>query len=168
MERTEARILDTHNILISLSHPAGECPIQDFCGVVLDDLSRDLPCLSGKTVYLCGDLSRIPSVDLAAADRVFVIRDLSHGACEGYESVDLGRVPMRVHGVGVYFRRFFDPGADYFNRINKEHAFQALTESNKPGVAHRTGIYLTPVEPQGEDLLPSSPATSIPDNRRES
>lgn len=65
---------------------------------------------------------------------------------------DRGRVPVRVHGVGVYYRRFFDPGIDHFNRICAEHEFQALTESTKPGTAHRTGIYLTPVEQDEEGL----------------
>ncbi len=64
----------------------------------------------------------------------------------------LGRVPILMHGVGVYYRRFFDLDLDLFNRISTEHAFQNLTESNKPGKAHRTGIYLTPVTQDGEDL----------------
>src|SRR5690606_23013798 len=41
---------------------------------------------------------------------------------------------------------------DYFRQIQAEHAFQSLTESNKPGTAHRTGIYLTPVERAGDEL----------------
>lgn len=61
-----------------------------------------------------------------------------------------GEGPVFVHGLGVYYRRFFAPG--YFHRIRAEHAFQSLTESNKPGVAHRTGIYLTPVERRGDEL----------------
>ena len=64
----------------------------------------------------------------------------------------LGRVPISVHGVGVYYRRFFNLDLDLFNRISTEHTFQTLTESNKPGKAHRTGIYLTPVTQDGEDL----------------
>jgi hypothetical protein len=64
----------------------------------------------------------------------------------------LGRVPILVHGVGVYYRRFFDLDLDLFNRIATEHTFQTLTESNKPGKAHRTGIYLTPVTQDGEEL----------------
>jgi hypothetical protein len=64
----------------------------------------------------------------------------------------LGRVPILVHGVGVYYRRFFDLDLDLFNRIATEHTFQALTESNKPEKAHRTGIYLTPVTQNGEEL----------------
>ena len=57
-----------------------------------------------------------------------------------------------MHGVGVYYRCFFDPGVDFFDRIRSEHTFQSLTESTKPGRAHRTGIYLTPVRREGEEL----------------
>jgi hypothetical protein len=64
----------------------------------------------------------------------------------------LGRVPTIVHGVGVYYRRFFDLDLDLFDRISTEHTFQTLTESNKPGKAHRTGIYLTPITQDGEEL----------------
>jgi len=66
--------------------------------------------------------------------------------------VDLGRVPILVHDVGVLYRRFFDPSLDYFNRIREAHPFQSLTESNKPGKAHRTGVYLTPVAQNGDAL----------------
>jgi len=61
-------------------------------------------------------------------------------------------VPILVHGVGVYYRQFFDSNRDFFSWINAEHAFQTLTESNKPGTAHRTGIYLTPVKQLGEEV----------------
>ena len=65
---------------------------------------------------------------------------------------DPGRAPIDVHGLGVYYRRFFDAGVDHFRLITAEHAFQVLKESTKPGIAHRSGIYLTPVTREGEDL----------------
>ncbi|WP_218003324.1 hypothetical protein [Nocardia concava] len=65
---------------------------------------------------------------------------------------DLGRVPVPVHDVGVFYRRFFELGEDYFGRIRAEHEFQSLTESTKPGSAHRSGIYLTPVTRDGDAL----------------
>ncbi|GAB2504627.1 hypothetical protein [Nocardiopsis aegyptia] len=120
-----------------------------------EDLASGSPDLARKTVYLCGDVSGISGDRLRAAARVFVIRDLSHGHEDGDESwplVDLGRVPLRVHGAGVYYRRFFDLDADHFGRISAEHEFQSLTESTKPGTAHRSGIYLTPVTRQGDEL----------------
>lgn len=66
--------------------------------------------------------------------------------------VDKGRAPLLMHDAGVFFRGFFDPAQNYVERIQREHAFQALTESNKPSKAHRTGIYLTPVEQKGDEL----------------
>ncbi len=154
--RTEARIVDTNNVLVVTSDLADGAPIRDFYGSVLtaDALSSDSRDLSRKTVYLCGDLSKIGAVDLTAAKRVLVINELSHGhsADLPWPVVGLGHVPISVHGVGVYYRRFFDAGSDYFHQIGAEHAFQSLTESNKPGTAHRTGIYLTPVEQCGEEL----------------
>ncbi|GAA0234280.1 hypothetical protein GCM10009527_033440 [Actinomadura nitritigenes] len=112
--------------------------------------------LAQKTVYLCGDVSRISDRRLDAAARLFVIRKLSHGYREDADSpwpvVDPGQVPIRVHGAGVYYRRFFDLGSDHFERIRAEHAFQSLTESTKPGTAHRSGIYLTPVTRNGDEL----------------
>ena len=59
---------------------------------------------------------------------------------------------VRVHGAGVFYRRFFDPGADYFARVCAEHEFQSLTESTKPATARRTGVYLTPVARTGDEL----------------
>jgi hypothetical protein len=157
-ERTEVRILDANNILVAPSTLEDEGLLRDFYGsvIAIDDISSGLPSFSRKTVYLCGEVSRAIG-NLNAAERIFIIRELSHGYNEDNDSktwtlVDLGRVPILVHGVGVYYRRFFDPGFDHFNRICTEHTFQSLTESTKPGTAHRTGIYLTPVEQQGEEL----------------
>ena len=155
---TEARIVKTNTILLVLSELEDEALAKDFCGTVLtvDDVSSGLPSFLNKTVYLCGDLAKAGGLELElkAAERVFVIRELSHDDDDSvsWPVVGVGRVPILVHGVGVLYRRFFDPGLDYFNRIRAEHAFQSLTESNKPGKAHRTGLYLTPVEQIGEAL----------------
>ncbi len=161
-ERTEARILNAGNagnILVAPSALEDEGSIEDFCGstIALDDLSSGVPSFHQKTVYLSGDISKIGLHNLSTAERIFVIRELSHGYNEDddgntWKLANLGRVPILVHGVGVYYRRFFDLGFDVFNRICTEHAFQSLTESNKPGKAHRTGIYLTPIEQESADL----------------
>ncbi|MEV5895049.1 hypothetical protein [Nonomuraea fuscirosea] len=157
--RKAARIENANNFLIvSSSLPRDDDTIQNFSGLVLtlDDFLANRPGLSQKTVYLCGDISRISGHEFDAAARVLVVRDLSYGydeeAHRPWRPVDLGQVPVGVHGVGVYYRRFFDPGSDHFTRICSEHAFQSLTESTKPGTAHRTGIYLTPVTRDGDDL----------------
>ncbi|MGW7437413.1 hypothetical protein [Streptomyces sp. NPDC054849] len=157
-ELTEARIDDASSILVAPSTLRDNELIRDFFGSTItpQELASVSPGLAQKTVYLCGDVSGISGRQLEAADRVFVIRELSHGYDEGVDTpwnlVDVGRVPIRVHGAGVYYRRFFDLDADHFGRIRAEHAFQSLTESTKPGTAHRSGIYLTPVEQNGDEL----------------
>src|SRR5688572_23943109 len=99
-ERAEARILDANNILVVLSPFEDESLLRDFCGsvITLDDLSSGSPSFSGKTVYLCGDISRASGYNLNTAERIFVIRELSHAYDEDdgktWTLVDLGRVPI--------------------------------------------------------------------------
>ncbi|GAA1217619.1 hypothetical protein GCM10009665_04400 [Kitasatospora nipponensis] len=157
-ELAEARIEDAGNLLVLPAELHDHELAGDFFGAVVTprDLASPSPDLTGRTLYLGGDVSGVSGSQLQAADRVFVIRELSHGYHEGVDGpwplVDLGRVPVRVHGVGVYYRRFFEPDADHFGRIRAEHEFQSLTESTKPGTAHRSGIYLTPVTRDGDAL----------------
>lgn len=158
-ELAEACIEDTGTILVAPSALHDGEWVRDFFGSVItpEDLASGSEVFAQKTVYLCGDVSEISDSRLQAAARVFVIRELSHGYGEGggdlpWTIVDLGRVPTRVHGAGVYYRRFFALDADHFGRISAEHAFQSLTESTKPGTAHRSGIYLTPVTQDGDEL----------------
>ncbi|WP_069735324.1 hypothetical protein [Streptomyces sp. EN27] len=154
---SEARIDEADNVLVAPSDVRGDDAIGNFFGSTItpEELASDPPDLTGKTVYLCGDLSAMSDDQLRSAARVFVIRELSHGDEEGagrpWTAVGLGRVPLRVHGVGVYYRRFFDLDADHFGRISSEHVFQSLTESTKPGTSHRSGIYLTPVTQNGDE-----------------
>ncbi|WAS94916.1 hypothetical protein [Nannocystis punicea] len=152
----EARIVDTRQVLLVLSPQGDERPMQGFAGTVVTDPSAGVPDLAGKAVYLCGDVSKAGALDLSAASRVFAIREASHGDAASdlapWPMVGLGRVPLHVHGLGVYYRRFFDPDVDYVGRICGEHTFQSLTESTKPGTAHRTGIYLTPVRQERDEL----------------
>jgi hypothetical protein len=157
-ELAEARIEGADNILVAPSELRDDDGITDFLGSVItpEELASGAPDLARKTVYLCGDVSAISGRELHAAARVFVVRELSHGYAEGVDGpwplVGLGRVPVRVHGAGVYYRRFFEADSDYFGRICAEHSFQSLTESTKPGSARRSGIYLTPVTRNGDEL----------------
>jgi len=153
-----ARIVGTRSVLLvfvqgdAIKHKGLAELAAAFCGTVHVN-PRALPSLRGKSVYVCGDVGGAGGLGLEAAERVMLVGDLSHGRGDAsWLVVDVGRVPVLVHGVGVYYRRAFDQDADFFNSIRAEHAFQNLTESTKPGLALRTGIYLTPVEQRGEDL----------------
>ncbi|GAA3377245.1 hypothetical protein [Streptomyces racemochromogenes] len=148
-----ARIDDAGNVLV-----AAEDPVGGFFGAVVTpgELGAGGLDLAGKSVYLCGDPAAVSARRLERAERVFVVGEPAHGrregGGEGWTTVGLGRVPVRVHGAGVYYPRFFEPGDGHFGRIRAEHEFQSLTESTKPGTAHRSGIYLTPVTREGEEL----------------
>ena len=125
--------------------------IHNFCGRIVSppDLPRDQ---SEINIYLCGDLDKWPG-DVPSPTFPQVIREFSYGYWEStYDLIPLGRVPILVHGVGVYFRQFFTSNLDYFNEIKTTHAFQYLTESNKPSKALRKGIYLTPVKMVDDEL----------------
>jgi hypothetical protein len=154
----EARVDATNTLLVAPAPPRDHDLVRDFLGTTVtpEELASGVPDLAGKTVYVWGDASAVDSRRLAAADRVFAVREPSHGDDEEaggpWTSVGPGRVPLRVHGAGVYYRRFFAPGDDHFGRIRAEHAFQSLTESTKPGTARRSGIYLTPVTRDGDAL----------------
>ncbi|WP_405423700.1 hypothetical protein [Streptomyces erythrochromogenes] len=149
----EAGIDDASNILVAPSALQDDPLIRDFFGSTITPEELGSADLARKTVYLCGDVSGISRQQLGSAERVFVVRELAHGDLDtGWTVVGGGRVPVRVHGAGVYYRRFFDLDADHFGRIRAEHDFQSLTESTKPGTARRSGIYLTPVVQDGDDL----------------
>lgn len=141
--RRGATLSDANNLLVAArDQPLGF----DFFGTVVNDLPADV---SGKTLYLTGDLARFRG-RLEGAARVFAVDGLA-SSYDSLERVGLGRVPVRVAGAGVHYRRFFDD-SDFFRRISTEHTFQSLTESVKPSKAHRTGIYLTPVSQNGDEL----------------
>lgn len=159
-QASEAFLRESQNILLVFSDGADEALLTRFYGQVfrLNSLSDSLPPLAQKSVYLWGEpaVLRVKAAELerAAAERVFVIQAQAERLSEElpWPRLTLGQVPLSVYGLGVYFRGFFDPAIDYFRQISQEHSFQSLTESNKPGKAHRTGIYLTPVEKSGEEL----------------
>lgn len=127
---------------------------KSFCGSVVVAESDNLPTFIGKTVFLAGDISKTKGLNLDIANQVFIIRDYSYGynGSISWQVIPWGRAPITVHNVGVFYRQFFDPTIDHFNQLQSDHTFQALTESTKPGTAHRTGIYLTPVERHHDEL----------------
>jgi len=153
---SEARITEASNVLIVLSslRDVETEIVNSFCGIVITDPS-ELMDVRHKSVYLCGDISKGSNLGLQSADRVFIIKEHSYGfhnATSSWKVIESGRVPLLVNGVGVLYRRFFNSELSLFNKLSTEHSFQSLRESNKPGVAHRTGIYLTPVVRDGDDV----------------
>lgn len=156
IQHTEAKILKSNHSLLVLSPLENDSLLKDFSGSVYtsEAMGSNLA-LSKKTVYLCGDISKANSDHLKAAKRVFIIKELSdnyHEVDKSWQLCGSGQVPILIHGLGVYYRRFFEMESNFFERICQEHSFQSLTESNKPGVAHRTGLYLSPVRREDEAL----------------
>ncbi|WP_193365939.1 MULTISPECIES: hypothetical protein [Kitasatospora] len=164
----EAGIADAGHLLIAPARLREDETVRRFLGTVLtpERLAADPPDLTGRTVYLHGaeaaEAAEAAEKSLRAAERVYAVRESDEPGDPGDPAgpggppravIGPGRVPLRVgDGAGVYYRRFFDPADDHYGRIRAEHAFQSLTESTKPGSAHRSGIYLTPVTRDGDDL----------------
>ena len=135
-----------NNILLVLSDFADPTNVtRNFFGHVIKNLSSP-PSFHGKTVYLCGDINNAHGLELEAAKRVFVVENLSCGDSHTWPVVGIGRVPIQMHGMGVFYPQFFDSTQNFFERICVEHEFQSLKESNKPSTAFRTAIYITSVE----------------------
>jgi len=164
----ENTLLTTRHILICLEEQLLNLEPQyrdeleyvkrNFCGTVFKDMNKFNMCHFSPDVliYMCGDIERnVNDCKNLNGNNIFVIKEFSNDYKQGsdrYRMIDLGGVPINVHGVGVYFRGMFNSGKDYFKLIEAEHKFQNLTESNKPGQAFRTGIYLTKVEEQNDEV----------------
>ena len=113
-------------------------------------------CWENQSIFVMGDLARarpqwieaLTNADTNRSNRVVFVEDYSvnddRARFPNSMLTGLGRLPIQVHGVGVLFKKFFSEG--YFHKVQAEHEFQALAFSNKPGIALRTGIYLTPVK----------------------
>ncbi len=131
----------------------------NFCGNVFHDIKsfNDVNPSPNTIIYLCGDIkNNYEKVKNTRCDHINVIKELSYNYendSENYELIDIGQVPINIHNVGVYFKKLFNTNKDYFNLIKTSHQFQALTESNKPNDAFRSGIYLTKVKEESENEL---------------
>ena len=143
----ENEIAKNKNILVVLQgEQAIDSETQDlmnrFCGKVVKSFYEIQAETYDKKVYVCGHIAALKN----ESGPLYIIKELSHHY-EQYNQqnthlVTLGEVPIVVSNAGVYFRKLF-AGDDYFDKIKSEHAFQELTESNKPSKAFRKGIYLT-------------------------
>ena len=155
MEENENSLLTDEHMLICLDEQniskEFEFLKQNFCGIVLTKIDDQL-ILSDRIIYLCGDIHKIyESVTCPHAKFIYVIKELSYNYDEQSEFIDIGKVPINIHNMGIFFRKFFD-SEDYFNLIKNEHEFQILTESTKPSNALRKGIYMSNVEENDGEL----------------
>jgi hypothetical protein len=162
--KEENELLLHHNVLFAPQLAANDVLLTQFCGIVVRSIAELNAFLNGeRAVFLTGDSSNIAQI--VASNRgngvmFFIVRGLVNdvseesvpiAASDNVRVVDEGMVPINVHNVGVLFRGFFSAMPNVFARVTSAHQLQALTESDKPGVALRTGIYLTDVERRAED-----------------
>ena len=129
--------------------------LNNFCGRVCAEKEYLHTLTADIFIYLCGDIRKIYDYVDVKKYAIFVVAELSSHFdenCDDYEVIRLGQIPINVHGMGIYFREFFDPFQNYFELVKSQHQFQQLTESNKPSHAFRKGIYLTPVKDNDGEL----------------
>lgn len=167
----------------ALECPELEFLRKSFCGRVLEDGKVVVSTAGLFAVYACGDIEKIAplapnnkarsylflsffffslnhSLSILilfqkpfSQIKLFVVRELSFNFGGDANLVSLGQVPINYHGVGVFFPRFFDEERTFFERITKEHDFQSLSLSDKPGNAFRRGIYLTKVKQRDDESI---------------
>ncbi|KAL0483423.1 hypothetical protein AKO1_014764 [Acrasis kona] len=101
-------------------------------------------------VFICGDIQEILKHKAIQTniEKIRIIGQLSHNFdSTSHKSVSNGQIPINIHGVGLYYRKYFDgDDSDYFEQIKNAHQFQLLTESTKADVSLRKGIYLSKVD----------------------
>lgn len=153
---TENNLLHGKHILCISGHVTNwdidfEYMKNNFCGQVVSEIA-DLNC-PDIIIYLCGDISSCNMINLN--NTINVIDEYSYNYEAFIDSINLiniGCIPINIHNVGVYFPKLFNPDKDYFNLIQNEHQFQTLTESNKQSNAFRSGLYLTNIQEQNNEL----------------
>jgi len=129
--------------------------INNFCGTVVKN-TNDFKIDNDKNVdvYLCGNIEEIFHNTKFDKNnkKIFVIKELSHNYSFNNNLIDVGKIPININNVGVYFSNCFDNSINYFDCVNNSHKFQNLTESNKPSNAFRTGLYLSNVTELNNNL----------------
>jgi len=129
----------------------------NFCGKVITDL-KDLKQhnFTNTLVYIMGDVeNQINEIENKDKKVFYVVKDLSYkyeNCLDMINLISVGEVPINVHNVGIFFRSLFNDNKNYFESLNKEHQFQLLTESNKPGQSYRKGLYLSKVEENNDGV----------------
>jgi len=133
----------------------------NFCGLIFKDIETFInynEINKSSQLYMCGDINnnykKIEHIDI---NGINIITELSHNYENDFKNykncklINLGQVPINIYNVGVHFRNLFDSPNNYFDLISTAHKFQELTESTKPNIAFRTGIYLSKVNKVTEE-----------------
>lgn len=139
--------------------------LKDFCGQIITEKEKyDTIARTNFITYICGNiLSDQTNCEyvrniMLRPNRFYIIKELStipENLTENMEDLNLiavGEVPINIGNMGIYFRNFFNDSNDFFNLINTEHLFQTITDSDKTSNAYRTGIYLTDVYEEANDI----------------
>lgn len=130
--------------------------LKNFCGRIITDIFILNEINNDTLTYLMGNIMEIlEKIQNYHNKKIYVIKELSYNY-ENYLNqiniVAIGKVPLNIHNVGIFYRNFFDNDKNYFKLLNEEHQFQLLTESNKPGKSYRKGIYLSNVVKNDDGL----------------
>jgi uncharacterized C2H2 Zn-finger protein len=158
MENKECTLLTNKNILIYTNDDSKnkkiDYYIKNFCGKVFSNMTdfTNSKYLQDTLVYFCGDVKNYEK-ELNNLNNLYIVEDLSTNFDKKtYNVIKLEELPINIFDVGIFFKNFFDSNKDYFDLLTKEHNFQSLTESNKGSSAFRTGIYITKVMKDNNDL----------------
>lgn len=122
-------------------------------------------------VFLAGNIRDLRR-GIYEAKEIYVVKEFSYNYEPSECTMSMGQLPLDIMGVGILYRKYFEDDVDWFEKIEREHKFQNLTESNKQGQALRTGLYITNVDSYGSDswfklLRCSSNFTGPTENLRE-
>jgi len=166
MPEIENTLVDNKHALICIDdylielnevhHKELEYVKNNFCGIVISNAE----CLHNHIfspntiVYLCGNIDKTYQTRFDNT-LVYVIKEFSKvndDDTNKYKWINIGSIPINIYNTGVYFRHLFDSNINYFDHINNEHNFQSLTDSNKSSSALRTGIYLSHVKENNDEI----------------
>lgn len=128
---------------------------KNFCGIVLNNFNDLEKCDFNSIFYLCGDISEnIKFFSNILNCKIQIITNISYNYnFENFQLIEIGKMPINIHNVGLFFRNYFDSRKNYFDLIEKSHEFQQLTESNKMTNSYRSGIYLSKVQEIDENEI---------------
>lgn len=125
-----------------------------FCGKVVSDANAEHVHEKIVRTYLCGDVkSFYDQLNVDQDEHIFIVEEFSYDYQEHKANlISSGEIPLSINGVGVFFQKFFrDADKSYFEQLQSCHDFQQLTESDKPSMSFRQGIYLSEVETSGDE-----------------